>query len=64
MKQVIDVAREVSAREIPVRFGPRRAGDPAVLVASSRRITQDLGWNPRRQDLRTIVSSAWEWQGR
>jgi UDP-glucose 4-epimerase len=64
VKQVIDVAREVSAREIPVRFGPRRAGDPAVLVASSRRITQDLGWNPRRQDLRTIVSSAWEWQGR
>lgn len=64
VKQVIDVARDVCGREIPVRLGPRRAGDPAVLVASSERIARELGWRPQLQDLRAIVASAWEWQGR
>jgi UDP-glucose 4-epimerase len=60
VKQVIDVARAVCGRDIPVRVGPRRAGDPAVLVASSERIVRELGWRPRLQDLREIVRSAWE----
>jgi UDP-glucose 4-epimerase len=60
VKQVIDVARAVCGREIPVRIGRRRAGDPAVLVASARRILRDLGWRPRLQDLTEIVRSAWE----
>src|SRR4051812_25504971 len=60
VKQVIDVARSVTRRAIPVKVGPRRAGDPAVLVASSSRIAAELGWKPRLQDLREIVSSAWE----
>jgi len=60
VKQVIDVARAVCAREIPVRVGPRRSGDPAVLVASPDRIIRELGWRPRLQDLREIVRSAWE----
>ena len=58
--QVIEVARSVSGRDIRLRIGPRRPGDPAVLVASSQRIMRDLGWRPRLQDLREIVRSAWE----
>ncbi|HEX8069155.1 MAG TPA: UDP-glucose 4-epimerase GalE [Pyrinomonadaceae bacterium] len=61
VKEVIDVARAVTARAIPVRTGPRRAGDPAVLVASSDRIKRDLNWSPQYQDLRLIVESAWAW---
>jgi UDP-glucose 4-epimerase len=60
VQQVIDVARSVTGREIAVRVGPRRPGDPAVLVASSRRIGTELGWKPRLQDLREIVGSAWD----
>jgi len=58
--QVIEVARSVSGRDIRLRIGPRRPGDPAVLVASSQRIMRDLGWRPRLEDLREIVRSAWE----
>ncbi|HEY2029070.1 MAG TPA: UDP-glucose 4-epimerase GalE [Myxococcales bacterium] len=60
VKQVIDVAKDVCGREIPVQTGPRRAGDPAVLVASSARIMNELGWKPLEQDLRAIVASAWQ----
>ena len=61
VKQVIDAAREVTGRDIPVRVGARRAGDPAVLVASSEKIRSELGWSPRFQDLRAIIESAWNW---
>lgn len=61
VREVVDVAREVTGRDIPVRISPRRAGDPAVLIASSARIKQELGWKPERQDLKTIITSAWEW---
>ncbi|MFN2546967.1 MAG: UDP-glucose 4-epimerase GalE [Myxococcales bacterium] len=64
VKQVVDVARAVCDRDIPIRYGARRAGDPAILVASSDRIIRDLGWRPRLQDLREIVASAWEFQRR
>ncbi|MFZ5475182.1 MAG: UDP-glucose 4-epimerase GalE [Myxococcota bacterium] len=59
--EVVAVAREVTGHPIPVDLGPRRAGDPAVLVASSDRIRAELGWAPRHQDLRAIVGSAWAW---
>ncbi|TJY42123.1 UDP-glucose 4-epimerase GalE [Cohnella pontilimi] len=61
VKQVIDIAREVTGREIPVRIEARRAGDPAVLVASSQRARQELGWNPYRSRLQDIIASAWRW---
>jgi UDP-glucose 4-epimerase len=61
VRQVIDAAQTVTGREIPVRLGPRRAGDPAVLIASSAKIRADLGWQPAHQDLREIVASAWAW---
>jgi UDP-glucose 4-epimerase len=62
VKEVLDVAREVTGRDIAARVAPRRAGDPAVLVASSDRIRKDLGWSPQFQDLRVIVESAWRWK--
>ena len=61
VRQVIDAAREVTGREIKTAERPRRAGDPAVLVASSERIRRELGWAPARQDVRAIVNDAWAW---
>ncbi|WP_434425837.1 UDP-glucose 4-epimerase GalE [Nannocystis pusilla] len=61
VRQVVDTARAVTGAPIPVRMGARRAGDPAVLVASSARIQHDLGWQPRLGALATIVESAWTW---
>ena len=61
VRELIDVAREVTGREIPVTYGPRRAGDPAMLVASSDRIRRELSWAPQQQDLREIIDSAWRW---
>ena len=61
VRQVIETAREVTGREIPTKVGPRRPGDPAVLIASSEKIKRELGWQPQYQDLRLITESAWEW---
>ena len=61
VKQVIDIARQVTGREIPAVIEERRAGDPAVLVASSDRARQELGWNPVRNKLEDIIGSAWAW---
>lgn len=61
VREVIDTARRVTGKEIPTRFGPRRAGDPAILVASSDRIKSELGWRPQFQDLGLIIESAWRW---
>ena len=61
VKEVIDVAREVTGSEIAIRIVPRRAGDPSVLIASSAKIKGELGWQPKFQDLRLIVQSAWDW---
>ncbi len=61
VNQVLESAREVTGNDIPTRVGPRRAGDPAVLIASSAKIKRELGWNPEFQDLRVIIESAWRW---
>lgn len=61
IREVIEVCRRVTGRQIPVKTGPRRAGDPAMLVASSGRIIEELGWKPRYAELETIVETAWEW---
>ena len=61
VRQVIDAARRVTGREIPVEECPRRDGDPAVLVAGSEKIKAELGWDPQSGDLDTILASAWEW---
>jgi UDP-glucose 4-epimerase len=62
--QVIEAARRVTGREIRVARGPRRAGDPAVLVASSARIHRELGWKPQYQSLEEIIGSAWRFMQR
>jgi UDP-glucose 4-epimerase len=61
VRDVIETARRVTGKEIPVRMGPRRAGDPAVLIASSDKIKSELGWQPQFQDLGVIIESAWRW---
>ena len=59
--EVIETAREVTGREIETRTVKRRAGDPAVLIASSDKIKHELGWSPKFQDLKLIIQSAWDW---
>jgi UDP-glucose 4-epimerase len=61
VKEVIETCRQVTGRPIPAEVGPRRPGDPAVLIASSDKIRRELGWEPKYPDLRTIVEHAWEW---
>jgi len=57
--EVLSACREVTGRDIPSHFAPRRAGDPAVLVASSGRIHADLGWRAER-GLAAMVADAWQ----
>ncbi|MDP9052416.1 MAG: UDP-glucose 4-epimerase GalE [Acidobacteriota bacterium] len=59
--EVIDSVRRVTGKPIAVEECPRRPGDPAVLVAGSEKIKQELGWKPKFADLDAIVASAWEW---
>lgn len=61
INEVIEVCRKVTGHPIPVKVGPRRAGDPAQLVASSKKIVTDLRWEPVYDDLDAIVGSAWQW---
>lgn len=59
VKQVIEACRAVTGHPIPAELAPRRAGDPATLIASSAKIKEELGWNPTRTELTTIVTDAW-----
>lgn len=61
VKEVIATVERVTGRKIPVEMAPRRAGDPAVLVGSSNKARQLLGWTPRFPDLETIIAHAWNW---
>jgi len=61
VRQVIEAARAVTGREIPVREEGRRAGDPAVLVAASAKVREGLGWSPRKPELETMIGDAWAW---
>jgi UDP-glucose 4-epimerase len=61
VKEVITKAREVTEHAIPEIVSPRRAGDPAVLVASADKAKQELGWNPKYPQLETILEHAWNW---
>ena len=61
VKEVIEVARKVTGQNIKEEISPRRAGDPAQLVASSEKAKQVLGWKPQYADVETIIASAWKW---
>lgn len=60
--EVIRAVEAVTGRTVPYRIAPRRAGDPAVLVASSEKIRDETGWTPRFADLEQIVRTAYEWR--
>jgi UDP-glucose 4-epimerase len=61
VSQIIDAARTVTGREIPVVEEGRRPGDPAALVASSQKIRDELGWVARKPEIETMISDAWNW---
>jgi UDP-glucose 4-epimerase len=61
VREVIESARRVTGHPIPAEIHPRRAGDPAVLVASSEKVIRELGWKPRYAELDEIVRTAWTW---
>ena len=64
VRQVVEAARRVTGHAIPADEAPRRAGDPAVLIASSDKIHRELGWKPEIPDLDAIIASAWRWRQR
>jgi UDP-glucose 4-epimerase len=59
--EVVGTCGHVSGREVEIVIGPRRAGDPAALVASAQRAREVLGWSAERGKLETIVGDAWRW---
>ncbi|MCC6803998.1 MAG: UDP-glucose 4-epimerase GalE [Anaerolineae bacterium] len=61
VKEIVEVARQITGHPIPVKIGARRAGDLAVLVADSSRIKAELGWSPEFAQLGQIIQTAWEW---
>jgi UDP-glucose 4-epimerase len=61
VKQVIDTAKKVTGRDIPVENAPRRAGDPPQLVGDSAKAREILGWQPQFPELEAIIESAWNW---
>lgn len=61
VKEVIETARKVTGKDIKAVVSERRAGDPATLVASSKKAKDILGWNPTRDSLEEIIKSAWKW---
>jgi UDP-glucose 4-epimerase len=62
VKQIVEAAERVTGMKVPVVMGARRPGDPAVLVADSKKAVDELGWRPAYQALDTIISHAWAWE--
>ena len=61
VKEVIETVRHVTGHSITEVISPRRAGDPAVLIASSEKAQTILGWKPKYNDLEAIIETAWKW---
>lgn len=62
VREVIEQSRQVTNRDVPVIFGPRRPGDAVSLVSGSARAAGLLGWLPRRSTMRDMIADAWRWQ--
>jgi len=60
-KEIIAKVKEITGKDFPVEVNPRRPGDPPTLIASSQKIRNELGWNPTRTTIETIISTAWAW---
>jgi UDP-glucose 4-epimerase len=61
VREVVELAKKVTGKKIPVIEADRRPGDPAILVASSEKIKASLGWKPKFENLETIIKTAWVW---
>ena len=61
VKEMIEIARKVTNHPIPAEVAPRRAGDPAVLIASSDKAVEELNWKPKFNSIETIIETAWNW---
>ena len=61
VKEVIDSARRVTGGKLPIEYGPRRPGDPAILFADAEKIRHELGWSARYTEIDDIVATAWKW---
>jgi UDP-glucose 4-epimerase len=64
VQEVVDAVTKVSGREVPLRRGDRRPGDPPRLVAANGRAGELLGWAARRSEIGTIIADAWRWHER
>ncbi len=64
VKEVLNAVERVTGKKVPFVMGPRRDGDPPLLVADSTRLQRELGWKPEYSDLRRIVETAWAWATR
>jgi UDP-glucose-4-epimerase GalE len=64
VKEVLAAVERVTGKKVPFELGPRREGDPPLLVADSTRLQKELGWKPRYSDLERIVETAWAWETR
>jgi UDP-glucose 4-epimerase len=64
VSEVLKAVEEVTGKKVPFEFGPRREGDPPLLVADSSRLQQELGWKAKDSDLKRIVETAWRWASR
>jgi UDP-glucose 4-epimerase len=62
VREVVDQARAVTNKAVPIVEGPRRPGDAVRLVSGSKRATEELGWEPRRSNMRQMIQDAWRWQ--
>jgi UDP-glucose 4-epimerase len=61
VKEVIETARQITEKPITVKYGDRRPGDPPMLIGSSAKAAQILGWQPQHTDLQVIIAHAWQW---
>jgi UDP-glucose-4-epimerase GalE len=64
VNEVLRAVEAVTGKKVPFQFGPRREGDPPLLVADSTRLQKELGWKPVDSELRRIVETAWQWANR
>lgn len=64
VKEVVNAVEKVTGKKVPFQMGPRREGDPPILVADSTRLQRELGWKPEYSDLHRIVETAWAWANR
>jgi len=64
VQQVVNAVQKITGKKVPFSFGPRREGDPPLLVADSSRLQNELNWKPVDSDLNRIVETAWKWANR